>query len=91
VSFLQLSCDRSVARRARMVALRPIVLAFREVSGYLTGWAFTAAQMATIFSGDFGPAPGSPFMVWIATVSMTMPGPVSAWLTARFGSHHAGI
>jgi hypothetical protein len=99
-----------------------IVLAFQGVSGYLTGWAFTAAQMAIIFSlntclmytgripafsfipgmffgfasffatffGDFGPAPGNPFMAWIATVSMTMLGPAFAWLTARFGSHHAG-
>jgi Protein of unknown function (DUF1097) len=98
-----------------------IVLAFQGVLQYFSGWAFTAAQMAIIFSlntclmytgripalsfipgmffgfasffatffGDFGPAPGNPFMAWIATVSMTMLGPAFAWLTARFGSHHA--
>jgi uncharacterized protein DUF1097 len=98
-----------------------IVLAFQVVSQYLSGWAFTAAQMAIIFSlntclmytgripalsfipgmffgfasffatffGNFGPAPGNPFMAWFATVSMVMLGPAFAWLTARFGSHHA--
>jgi hypothetical protein len=47
-----------------------------------------ASFVATLF-GNYGPDPGKPFIAWVATVSMTMLGPAFAWLTARFGAHHA--
>jgi hypothetical protein len=58
---------------------------FSFIPGMFFGFA---CYFATLF-GNFGPTPGDPFMAWIAAVSMTMLGPAFAWLTARFGSHHA--
>ena len=58
---------------------------FSFIPGMFFGFA---SFFATLF-GNFGPDPGNPFIAWIATVSMTMLGPAFAWLTARFGAHHA--
>ena len=58
---------------------------FSFIPGMFFGFA---SFFATLF-GNFGPDPGNPFIAWMATVSMTMLGPAFAWLTARFGAHHA--
>jgi hypothetical protein len=57
---------------------------------FIPGMFFGFASFFATFFGGFGPIPHNPYAAWIATVSMTALGPAFAWLTARFGSPHAG-
>jgi hypothetical protein len=58
---------------------------------FIPGMFFGFASFFATFFGGFGPIPHNPYAAWMATVSMTALGPAYAWLTARFGSRHAGV
>ena len=60
------------------------------IFSFIPGMFFGFASFFATLFGGFGPVPHNPYAAWIATVSMTALGPAYAWLTARFGSGHAG-